>query len=63
MTMCEQSCIHCGATENLIEEGGKFTGYWMICGGCALEKDIQHRKLMEAIQKFTYKGKEDKHES
>ena len=61
--MCKQSCIHCGATENLIEEGGQFTGYWMICGGCALEQDIQHRKLMGIIQKFAYKAKEDKHES
>ena len=60
--MTKHSCVHCGATENLLEEGGQFTGYWLICGGCLLEQDIAHRKLMEVIEKFKPK-KEVRHGS
>ena len=51
--MQDESCIECNAKDNLIEVGGQFCdGTWYLCGGCYLEREENHRKLTEIIEKF-----------
>lgn len=50
--MKEQCCVHCGATENLIEEGGQFCGgTWYLCQKC----DEEVKRFAEFMKSDEFK--------
>lgn len=47
--MEQQTCLDCGTTENLIEEGGQFCGTWYKCQPCIDISEENWKAMMVII--------------